>query len=194
MLGALGSLGALIVGVALERRRSPSAPLVGIWGFMAALLLTWLSSPMVVDIARVDTIRGALGAGGFALYSLAWGVPDVLRRLVPEDDPRADTSTPLDAREQLPAAARWITGLGVLSATILLFFAWRIREVPRGLFAQSLAALLAVLVISAASEIAVGRKDYVAPSATSRLQRASTSLLLLGLMIALGGGLHWILR
>lgn len=194
LAGGLVALAALLVGVALERRRSPLAPLVGIWGFLAALVLAWLASPLVIEVARMDATRGSLGAGGFALYALAWGVPDVLRRLVPEDDPRADTSTPLEARDQLPWAARLIAALGVLTAAVVSFFAWRLRDVPRGLFGHALAALIAVLVISASSEIAVRRRGHPLPPASARLRRASSALLLLGLLVALGGALHWLLR
>ncbi len=191
---SLLALAALIAGVALERRRSPLAPLVGIWLFLAALLLAWLISPAAIDIARLDSVRGALGAGGLALYSLAWGVPDVLRRLVPEDDPRADTTASLDARDQLPGGARFVAALGVLTAAILSFFAWKVRDVPRALFGHALSALASVLLISAAAEIAVGRKGYVASSPSSRLRRASSALLLLGLLVALGGAFSLMTR
>ena len=194
LLGAGASLVTLLVGVLLERRRSPLAPLVGIWGFLASLLLTWLASPLLIDIARIDSLRGALAAGGFLLYSLAWGVPDVLQRLVPEDDPRADTSTPLEARDQLPATARLVAALGVGTASAVSFFAWKLRDTPRALFAHALAALLSVLVISAAAEIAIGRKGIALPSPASRLRRASSSILLLGLVIGLGGAFQWLLR
>lgn len=193
VVGAGVALGALGVGVALERRRSPLAPLVGIWGFLAALVLCWLSAPVLLDVARMDGTRGLLGAGGFALYALAWGVPDVLRRLVPEDDPRADTSAPLEARDQLPWTARLVAALGVVTAALLSFLAWRLRDVPRSLFGQALAALIAVLVVSASSEIAVGRRTTALPPPASRLRRAASPLLLLGLLVALGGALRWLL-
>ncbi|MCS6900447.1 MAG: hypothetical protein RMJ98_12320 [Myxococcales bacterium] len=194
VLGVIGSGAALValgMGVVLERRRSPLAPLVGIWGFLAALVLSWLSTPVLLDITRMDTTRGLLGAGGFALYALAWGVPDVLRRLVPEDDPRADTSAPLEARARLPWTARWVTALGVITAIVLTALAWRLRDISRSLLGQALAALLAVLVVSASAEIAVGRRGTELPPAPTRLRRASSVLLLLGLMLALGGALRW---
>lgn len=194
LVASLVALLALTVGVALERRRSPLAPLVGIWLFMASLLLAWLVSPVAIDIARLDSVRGALGAGGLALYSLAWGVPDVLRRLVPEDDPRADTSTSLDARDQLPWAARFVASLGVLTAAVLSYFAWRVRDVPRALFGHALAALASVLLISAAAEVAIGRKNYSPGSPATRVRRASSALLLLGLLVAIGGAAALLVR
>lgn len=191
LLGSLSAILSLSMGVALERRRSSSAPLFGIWGFLASMLLSWLSSPTAVDMARIDLSRGVLGAGGFALFALAWGVPDVLRRLIPEDDPRADTSTPLEARTQLPLTAHWITGIGVLAAAAILALAWRSREIPRSLFSHALAALLAVLLISVASEIAVGRKEYISLPVSLRLRQAAVPLLFLGIILATGGITYW---
>jgi hypothetical protein len=194
LLGASLALLALPLGVWLEQRRSNLAPLIGIWGFLAAMTLAWLTSPLAVDAARIDPLRGVLASGGFVLYALAWGVPDVLRRLVPEDDPRADTSTPLEARGQLHASARLVAALGVLTALALTFFAWRLRDTPRALFGHSLAALLSVLVISAASEIAVSRKTQALPGPWARLRRASASLALLALLVGLAAAARWLLR
>jgi hypothetical protein len=173
---------ALTGGVILERARSRAAPLVGIWAFFGLLVACWLLAPSSIEIAKLDSLRGLLGAGGFALFALAWGVPDVFQRIAPEDNPRADTSTPLDARDKLPTAALPLAAVGIVATALMAFFAWRIHDSPRAMLAQALSGLAGVAVITAAAEIAVGRRGYVPSSPRSRMHRAFAGLMLLSLL------------
>lgn len=186
LTAGLLSLVALTLGVFLERLRSYFAPFFGIWGFLGLLVLGLLASPSAMDVGKVDPLRGALGSGGFALFALAWGVPDVLRRLVPEDDPRADTSAPLEARGHLSGLALVVAAVGVVTTMGLFFYAWRVIDGPRALFGRALAGLAGVALISVSAEIATGRRDYSAPPPAHRLRRASTALFLVMLLAGVG--------
>jgi hypothetical protein len=186
LLAGLLSLVALAVGVFLERLRSYFAPFLGIWGFLGLLMVCLLASPSAIDVGKVDPLRGALGSGGFALFALAWGVPDVLRRLVPEDDPRADTSAPLEARGHLSSVALLVAAVGVVSTMGLFVYAWRVVDGPRALFGRALAGLAGVALISVSAEIATGRRDYSPPSPGHRLRRASTTLFLVVVLAGVG--------
>lgn len=176
---------ALVLGVVFDRRRSPLAPWFGVWCFLGLAVATWILSPSTADAGRVDALRGLLGTTGFLLYALAWGVPDVFRRTHPDDDPRADISSPLAARDRLSRAALPVAGLGIATVAALFAFSWRVQDGPRALLAHSLAGLASVLVVSAAAEVALRRPGWVAPKPVPRLRRASGAMALLVLAAAL---------
>lgn len=184
LLCGLSSLLALAAGVVLERVRSRLAPWVGIWGFLGLICGCWLLAPTSIDITRLDSLRGWLGASGFALFALAWGVPDVFQRLVPEDDPRADISATFPARESLPLIARPVMAVAMAAAAALTYLAWRVHESPRSLLVQATAALSAVGLVTAAAEIAVARRIHHLAPAGTRLRRAAPTLLLLFALLA----------
>jgi hypothetical protein len=179
MVAALLAPLALVAGVVLDRRRSTLAPWVGVWCFLGLSVATWTLAPASADAGRVDALRGLLGTTGFLLYALAWGVPDVFRRTNPDDDPRADISTPLPARDRLSRAAWPVAGLGIGTVVALFAFSWRVQDGPRALLAHALAGLGAVLIVSAAAEVALSRRDWVPPKPVARLRRASGAIALL---------------
>ena len=184
-LSAAAGLVALVflgAGVLLERAGSRAAVTAGIGGFLGSVLLAWLLFPAAIEPGRVDALRGALGAGGFALYALSWGVPDVFHRLLPEDNPRADTSVPLEVRDRLPRAAVPVAAIGIVGAMGIEFFGWSIHEPMRAMLGHSIAGLCAVSLVAGAAEVAVGRRGYVPPSPRSRMKRARVGLLLLTLL------------
>lgn len=181
----------VIVGAALRRKGAAVAPIVGVWGFLACSLLSWLFAPGFIDVAHLDPTRGFLGSMGFALYALAWGTPRTTFRRAPEEDPRADLSAKLDARDRLPKTSLFVASVGVVTAAGLVYLAFRPTEGPRSLVAHGLAGALSVAALGASATIAVARPRYVAATPKIRLSRATTSILLLTLL--LGGGVAYLL-
>ena len=176
---------ALVVGVVLDRRRSTAAPWAGVWGFLGLSLAAWVLVPTSVDAGRVEALRGLLATAGFVLYGLAWGVPDVFQRANPDENPRADTSVALPPRDRMSRAVLPVAATGVLTTGALFVFSWRLQDGPRAILGHAAAALASVLVVSAAADVALHPRRWVAARPAMRLRRASGTIAALVLVTTL---------
>ncbi len=184
VVGATPPLWLLAAAGATVADRVSLARALGVWGFLGATALTWLLHPLATEAGRLEPWRGWFGAVGFALYALAWGVPDAWRRERPEDDPRAGLAVELEPRERLPRGALLALAVAVLSASALFALSFRVVDAHRGVLGQSLAALAAVSLVSVSARHAVRSAPRAAATPTHRLARASRAIFALALLLA----------
>lgn len=188
---AMLALVALVAGplVALDRERLGRA--IGVLGFVALCVVTWVLLGSQISVQRLDPLRAALGGVGWALFAFGWGA---LRHRdhVPEEDPHALAGAPLPARGRLPLGGAVIFGVGMLSALVPLLLAWRIDRTAHALFGHAVALLAAIAVVNAAAKIAVdrGRSRPLKP-ARLRVNAAVRPLAVLGMLLA--AGLVWLM-
>ncbi|HEX4474944.1 MAG TPA: hypothetical protein VH142_07700 [Polyangiaceae bacterium] len=159
---------------------------LGLYGFVALSVLTWLALGRLIAVDHLEPIKAALGAVGWALFAFGWGVVREPAR-VPEDDPRVLAGDLLRPKGQLSRAAATILTASVVGAALPVCLAWRVTRPYHALFAHSISVLLAIWLVSSGSEIAVGVGHWapVTPPAR-RLGQALVPLLLLGLLLIVG--------
>ncbi|AKT41859.1 hypothetical protein [Chondromyces crocatus] len=172
--------------LALVRRRLGRH--LGISVFVALASLTWLLSSTALQPLRLDPIRAAIGAIAWGVFALSWRDR---WSSGPSQTPETDAPV-LQARSRLPPTARLIASIGVLSALGLLFLAWRVREVDRGLMAQAVAIACAIALMTAAADVAVALGRRTQPP--RRLTPHGMKLLLGLLVFAVGGAVLLAIR
>lgn len=182
---ALAALLLLVAGTVMGTRVERVGRALGVWGFLTACIATWLLAADQLAVERLDTVRAASGAIGWALFAFGWGnvrAPGA----VPEEDPRAIAGAPLERRGEMPPGAAGVAAVGVLGALAVVLSAWRVRREDHALFAHAVAFVAAVALVSAAAHIAVERgKGVVAPSGRS-LAAASLPLTLAIMLLVIG--------
>ncbi len=183
---AMVALIALVVAplVAFDRPRLGRA--LGIYGFIGASTLTWVLLEPIVSVGRLEPIRGSLGAVGWALYAFGWGA---VRRVdaVPEDDPRAILSDPLQPRSKLPAGAMAVFVASVVGALVPAFLAWRVVRPGHALLAHAVALACGIAMVVTGARLAIERGSWtpVTPSRV-RVDSARAPLALVLLLLAAG--------
>jgi hypothetical protein len=162
---------------------------VGVLGFVALSMLTWLLLGPQVGIDRLGPFQAALGGLGWVAFAFGWGS---LRELgsVPEEHPNVLSGSPLLARGRLPAHALVVVVTSVLGALTCLALAWRVDRAEHAMLAHGCAIGCAIALLAAGARLAVSRSDDTAPrSPTRRLSAASRPLA--GLVLLLAAGLVW---
>jgi len=184
-LAAGGALGALLLGLALARRRPALGRGIGVLGFVGLSVAAWGALGSSLRLPQLDPVRSALGALGWGLFALGWGGYPGRTRL-PEDDPHAVVAARLPPRGRLPAAiGPAFLGL-VLAAVALPLLAWRVERPGVGLLAQAVALAGAVGVLGVGTRVLLLR-----PSSERRpAPRLGLGLCLLWLALGL---LLWLL-
>jgi hypothetical protein len=183
---ALVALCFLVAGPLVALSRPSIGRALGIYGFVAASLLTWLLVSPEIGVDRIEPIRASLGAAGWALFALGWGAVRPIGQ-VPEDDPNAIVGAPLAARGHLPGMAFVVLGVGLAGALVPLFLAWRVIRPDHALFGHAVAVACALALLSASARIAVDRAKWQpASSASARINAAAGPLMLLGVVLAMG--------
>jgi hypothetical protein len=131
-------------------------------------------------------MKAALGVIGWVLFAFGWGA---LRTpaAVPEDDPHVLPGEALAPRGRLPIGAVAVLGAAVVSAIPPLFFAWRVTRADHALFAQAVAILCSIGLVTSGAEIAVrrGRWEPLLPP-MRRLSQATIPLTALGIVLLAG--------
>lgn len=183
-VGLLAPIALLASAWATTARREGAARALGVWGFLSTSTLAWLLHPAASEAGRLDPWRGWFGAIGFALYALAWGVPDAWRRARPEDDPRTDLVAELEPRDSLPRGALVALGVAIASAAALFALSFRIADAHRGVLGQALTGLAAVALVSSASRHAARPAPWTPAAPSLRLARASRAIFALVLLLA----------
>lgn len=185
--GAAIALLALLGGSMLAAPRARLGRIIALHGFVGACVVTWILCGTRLSIERLDPVRGALGALGWVLFALGWGVPREPSR-VPEDDPGVLVGEPLSPRDALPRGSAAVLALGIGAAALPLAAAWQISRPQHALFGQAIAIGLALSLINTGSELAAGRRRW-APVEPVRRRVASAALPLTMLGLALVAGL-----
>jgi hypothetical protein len=188
---AIAALIALVTGplLALERPRAGRA--VGVYAFVALSLATWLLGDALVGVQRLEPVRAALGAVGWALFAFGWGTARTVGD-VPEEDPHAISGAPLAARSQLPKGTLIVFGIGLAGALLPVLLAWRVERPGHALLAHAAALACAIAIVTAAAKIAIARGSWqpVTPP-RARLVAATRPLALVSVLLA--GGMLWAL-
>jgi hypothetical protein len=180
---ALLALIALLSGPFLVLERARLARILGIYVFFGLSLATWLLVGELVGVDRLEPVRSALGAAGWALFALGWGS---VRRVgsVPEDDPHVLLGPPLTARSQLPVSASVVLGISLVGLAVPLMLAWRVVRLEHALFAHAAALLCALAILHAGANIALGHGVARSPaSVRQRLAAATRPLAVLSLVL-----------
>lgn len=145
---AMGVLGPLLV----PTRRRVGRHL-GISAFLALTTGVWVLAKPAIAIERLDPILAAIGSVAWGIFAFSWGEPWRMREQGAVDE----LGGTLRARAELPPFAVPIAALGVISALVLMVFAWRVREPSRALFGHAVAIGVGVALVSVAAQIAIGR-------------------------------------
>lgn len=184
--GAGIALLALLGGSMVTASRERLGRIIALHGFVGASVLTWILCGARLSIERMDPVRGALGALGWVLFALGWGVPREPSR-VPEDDPAVLAGEPLLPRNALPRGSGGVLALGIGAAALPLVAAWQISRPQHALFGQAVAIGLAVALINTSAEIAASRRRWspVEPIGR-RIATAGLPLTVLGLALMAG--------
>ncbi len=186
---ALLALAALVGSFVLSPQRPRVARALGVYGFVLCCFGSWAFLGPALRSDQLDAVRGALGAVGFLLHALAWGAapkdPDAeaLDNLVP--------GVPLQPRHKPSRWAAVALGLGIAVALAPMALAFGVDRPGAALLAHVLAVGCGVLVIGAATDVAlrVG-KPHQLPAWRSRTSRALWPLG--GLIAAVSIGLIWL--
>jgi hypothetical protein len=184
-LAAAGALGALLLGLALARRRPLLGRAIGVLGFVGLSVAAWGALGSSLRLPQLDPVRSALGALGWGLFALGWGGYPGRTRL-PEDDPHAVLAGRLPPRGRLPAATGPAFLALVLSAVALPLLAWRVERPGVALLAQ------AVALAGAVGLLGVGTRVLLLRPSSERRRVPRLGLGLCALWLALGV-LLWLL-
>jgi hypothetical protein len=182
---------ALIAGPYLALSRPRLGRAVGVVGFVALCLLTWLLLGPFVDIDRLEPFQAALGGLGWVAFAFGWGT---LRNLgsVPEEHPNVLGGAPLHARGELPRGALVVVSISVLGALVCLVLAWRVDRVEHALLAHGCAIACAIALLTNGAKIAIARSGDRTPRTPQR-RLAAASRPLAGLIFLLATGVVWAL-
>jgi hypothetical protein len=188
---AMLALIALIAGPYLALARPRLGRAVGVVGFVALCMLTWLLLGSFVDIDRLEPFQAALGGLGWVAFAFGWGT---LRNLgsVPEEHPNVLEGAPLTARGELPRGALVVVTVSVLGALLCLTLAWRVERVEHALLAHGCAIGCAIALLTNGAKLAIVRSANTVERAPNR-RFAAASRSLAGLMLLLATGAVWAL-
>jgi hypothetical protein len=182
----------LLCGPLLSGRFPRLGRALGVHAFVGFSVLTWALLRHAGVPFGGQALEAAFGAVGWTLYAFGWGELSSRRR-VPEQDPHVLAGAPLSPKGSWSRSAEVILGLGVLGAIVILVLAFRVARPSHAVMAHALALLLSLLVISAASRVALERSPRRLGSSAERFGSAATALALLLIALALGA-LYWLLE
>ncbi len=176
----------LLAGVAVVHRWPRLARLLAIPLFVGLCVASWALAGSAVSVQRLEPVESWLGGLGWVLFALGWGTAREPGR-IPEEDPRVLSGPPLNSRGTLPPGARAVLFGATLAALVPLGFAWISHGPAHALLAQAVALLAALLLVHAASLIAIERgRPRVVMGPPARLRAASSPLMLLGSVLLFG--------
>ncbi len=184
-LASLMALVALVAGPLIALRDRDWGRRVGVFVFGAFCVLTWLMAWEELDPERLEPIRAASGAIGWALFAFGWGSARKLGH-VPEDDPNAIIDKPLEPRTALPRGTLIILLIGMLGALVPLLLAWRVRREDHALLAHAVSFVAAIALVSASAKLALARGTGSERRPADRLGSSSGAFMLLALALAIG--------
>lgn len=184
-ISALVALACVGVAAFLLRRDDRAARAVGIYGFLASCVATWILLGPALLVRGVDPTRDTLGALGWAAFAFGWGAVRSLGS-VPEEHPSALRGQSLPVRARLPGHAMVALVIGLAGAAACSLFAWRIDRPVHALFGHVVALAASAGLLSQAGRLAVRRADAAPARARLRMESAAFALSMLGLSLAVG--------
>ena len=188
---AYAALLALAAGALLIGRYPRAARAVGVLGFVALCVTTWVLLGSRLAPERLNSVLAACGAVGWALFALGWGATQRFRP-VESDDAEEARGKPLVARGRLPRTAAVAMALGLLAALTPWLAAWRVKRAEHALLAHGAALVAAIAIVIVASQVAIDREHRVTrPAPRHRVRPAMGSLSALAFVLA--AGVVWLL-
>jgi hypothetical protein len=188
---ALVALVFLFAGAGLVVTRPGWSRAFGVYGFVAASLVTWLLVGDGLAPRRVDPISATLGALGWMLFVFGWGAPRAVGS-VPEDDPHVVPGAPLVPRERIARGAGLMFAAALVAAAVLVVSAWRVVRGDHALFAHAAAVIASIGLVEAGVRVAADRGRREAPPPPRlRFARASWTLLAWVALVLLGLAYVW---
>jgi hypothetical protein len=188
---AYTALLALAVGALLIGRHPAVARAVGVIGFVALCVLTWVLLGDRLDPERLDSIRAACGAVGWAIFALGWGATERFRPVRTDDTDEAPDK-PLAARGHLPRTAVIALALGLVAALTPWLAAWQVKREEHAVLAHGVALVAAIAIVIVASQVVVDREQRLTrPAPRQRVRPAMGSLSALAFVLA--AGVVWLL-
>jgi hypothetical protein len=182
-VAALAGLAALVASLFVVERRPTLGRGLGIVVFVGCAGLTWALLGADSSPVHLDRIRTALGTLGWVLYAFGWGRVGIPARPAGEIAPGA----PLVPRSRTHPLGLPIAGFAVLSALVFEALAFRVDRAEHAVLAHAAAAACALLVMSAASRLALaqGARHELA-SGSTRLNAIALRGALLALLVGIG--------
>ncbi len=183
---AYAALLVLAAGALLIGRYPRVARAVGVIGFVALCVLTWVLLGDRLAPERLNSVRAACGAVGWAIFALGWGATERFRP-IQSDDSDETPSKPLAARGRLPRTAVIALALGLVAALAPWLAAWQVKRAEHALLAHGAALVAAIAIVIVASQVAIDREQRVGrPAPRHRVRPAMGSLSALAFVLAAG--------
>ncbi len=143
-----------LLGPQLIQRSHRLARHVGVTGFLALAVGSWLLASFDQVLGTVDTFRAVLGVLAWGVFAVSWSHPwsvsDAKLRKAPEGE-----TVGLKPRRKAPPYAVGVAVVGAICAVACMALAWVVADPSRAVFAQALAVGFAVALLTSASRIAV---------------------------------------
>jgi hypothetical protein len=180
---ALMAAAALVATLFLVGRRLDLARIFGIYGFVGCSALTWALLGSDLSPVHLDRIRTALGTLGWVLYAFGWGRVES----VPSREADIAPGPPLVARSHVHPRSVPIVAFAVLASLVFEGLAFRVEPAEHAVLAHATAAACALLVLGAASRLALaqGTRSELSSGAT-RLNGVAFRGALLAVLVGLG--------
>lgn len=133
---------------------------VGLTGFLAVVVATWVWASYLSLMPRLDLYRSVLGAVAWGVFTLSWShpwsVPDEELHEAPVGITRG-----LAPRRAPPRFAIALAGLGIVLGLFCLALAWDVQDPDRATWAQALGVGAAVSLTTGGCTVALvaGQRD-----------------------------------
>ena len=183
----------LLVSIAFLRRQIQVAYALGIGGFVGFSCLCWALCGEALSPEKMSGLGGALGALGWLLFALSWGV---VRRAedVPEEDPLVIRAEPLSPRR---VASNWALPV-VFGVTLIVsvpwLLAWGGDRVPQTLLAHASALAFFLASLWVVGELVTSALRQAAPTESRKQFAQSVPALAFAATLAMLGLLYVLLR
>lgn len=179
------AVAALAGGVLGERRWGDRARMLSLWGFVLMCALAWSAAPTAMSAVSIDAPRGLAGMLGWGLYAFACAGP-ALQGARSVDHVIQDGDELEPRRGLRRGDSLYLVGAALLAA-LLQLPGWQTPTPERALLVRLVALAAGLAVLGAGTEVGLARHlpRSRRPRGT-RLRRATTALLVLALITALG--------
>lgn len=181
---------ALVIGAVSTLSLPRVSAAVGVLGFFALCVGTWLALGDALDRMRHEPLAATLGGVGWALFALGWGSvrPPARVAAEPTDAPLGG----LPPRSQLARGSLALFGFAIVASCGLVFLGWSVVRPAHAVLAQTVAVAGSVALLLAAGRVAVNRHRVQRARPTSdRIWPAARKLTLV--VVLLGIGVFWAL-
>ena len=156
-----------------------------VWGFVLSSAIVWALAPSALSSARLDSVRGAAGMVGWALFAFASAGPAL--RSDPSAAGRIAASTSLKPRSDLPRGDGVYVAVGIVLALAMQGVGWAVAVPERAVLVRLVTVVCGIAVVSGTTSIALARHSARVPASRRlRLRRALPWFVMLVLVTVSG--------